>query len=68
VFALIIKTNIDLVVDGIIHSILSQKAEHGLDSSCSGMGAVEGPSEHGNEFSGSIKCGEIVDCLTNQSG
>jgi hypothetical protein len=50
------------------NAILRQKAEHGLDWSCPGQGAVAGPSEHVNESSDSIKCGGILDCLTNQSG
>jgi hypothetical protein len=29
------------------------------------MGLVEGPCEHGNEPSGSIKCWEILECLPN---
>jgi hypothetical protein len=33
---------------------------HGLDSSGSGHGAVEGSCEHGNEPSGSIKCWETL--------
>jgi hypothetical protein len=49
------------------NTILKQKAGHGLGWSCSGQGAVAGSSEHGNESSDSIKCGDILDCLTNQS-
>jgi hypothetical protein len=33
----------------------------GLDSLCSVYGQVAGSCEHGNEPSGSIKCGEFLD-------
>jgi hypothetical protein len=44
------ETYVDLAVDETLKTILEQKGEHGLDLSGSGMGAVAGPSEHGNEF------------------
>jgi hypothetical protein len=34
---------------------------YGLDSSGSGQGLVEGPCEHGNEPSGSMKCWDILE-------
>jgi hypothetical protein len=33
----------------------------GLDVSGSGSGPVAGSCEHGNEHSGSLKCGEILE-------
>jgi hypothetical protein len=36
---------------------------HGLDRSDSGQGQVAGCCECGDEPSGSIKCGEFLDCL-----
>ena len=39
----------------------------GLDGVGSGLGQVAGTREYGDEPSGSIKCGEFLDLLRNQS-
>jgi hypothetical protein len=38
---------------------------YGLDWSGSGLGPVEGTCEHSNEPSGSTKCPEVVEQLSN---
>jgi hypothetical protein len=37
----------------------------GLDTSGSGWGPVVGSCEHGNEPSGSVKCGEFLELLSD---
>jgi hypothetical protein len=53
-------------VDNIKMDLVDRMGWCGLDWSGSGQGQVESSCEHGNEFSGSVKCWKTTELLHNK--
>jgi hypothetical protein len=59
------QENLDIVGRIIIKWILDRLGRYGLDLSGSGQEPVEGCCEHGNKLSGSVKCCEFLEWLSD---